>query len=123
MQSDLEQRESGEEIDFQGKYASAIGAIPLFTALFRSHEDSTLSAYLRALTFLWKDLAFSTWQEILYRISDSCQAVYQFVWFTSLFLRPRCPVDDPDRSERGRVGAGFYRAAISQRRAGAGRRH
>jgi len=38
------------------------------------------------VTFLWKDLPFSAWKEILHRISDSTQAVYQFVWFTSPFL-------------------------------------
>jgi len=80
---------SGDEIDFQGKYEAAIrsaGLIPFFSELFRRLEDSRLSAYLSAFTFLWKDLPFSAWQQILYRISDSTQAVYQFVWFASQFL-------------------------------------
>jgi hypothetical protein len=89
MKSDVDLYQSGEEIDFQGKYAAALlslGAIPFLTQLFRRFEDSTLSAYLSAVTFLWKDLPFQAWQEILYRISDSTQAIYQFVWFASPFL-------------------------------------
>jgi hypothetical protein len=89
MKSDIDLYKSGEEIDFAGKYATSllsIGAVPVLTELFRSFEDSTLFAYLSAVPFLWKDLPFSAWKQILYRISDSTQAIYQFVWFAAPFL-------------------------------------
>jgi hypothetical protein len=89
IQSDIDQWKSGEEIDFERKYEApirSIGAIPFLTKLFRGFEGSTLSGYLNALTFLWKDLPFSAWQEVLYGIADSTQAIYQFVWFAAPFL-------------------------------------
>jgi hypothetical protein len=89
LASDIERWKSGEEIDFQGKYEAAMrsfGAVPFLTDLFRRFEGSTLSGYLNAATFLWKDLPFPAWQEVLYRIADSNQAIYQFVWFAAPFL-------------------------------------
>lgn len=89
MKSDLDQWSSEEEIDFAGRYGAAIqsmGAIPFLTEAFRRFEGSTLLAYLGAATFVWKDLPFSAWKEVLHRISDSSQAVYQYVRFTSPFL-------------------------------------
>jgi len=38
------------------------------------------------LPFAWKDLPFSSWKEILYRISSNDQAAYQLVWFIPEFL-------------------------------------
>jgi hypothetical protein len=90
MKPDLDLWASGEELDFEAKYGSAIhtiGAVQFLTAVFRTAEGSTLSGYLSAVAFLWKDLPFSAWQDILYGISGSNQAVYQFVWFASPFLR------------------------------------
>ena len=89
IESDIDKWKAGEEVDFQGKYEAAIQAIspiPFLTELFRRFEGSALSGYLLALPFLWKELPFSAWQEILRRISDNTQATYQFVWFASPFL-------------------------------------
>jgi hypothetical protein len=90
VKTDLDDSRSGEEIDFQAKYEGAalsVGAIPIFPGAFRRYEDSTSSAYLNVPTFLWKDLPASAWKEIHSRISESTQAVYQFMWFASRFLR------------------------------------
>jgi hypothetical protein len=90
MKSDIDRWRSGDEIDFQARYESALqsaGVIPVLSAAFLRYEDSTLSGYLNVLTFFWKDLPYTAWIEILYRISESRQAVYQFVWFASRFLR------------------------------------
>jgi len=90
MKPEIERWGSGEDIDIQTLYQGALqsaGAIPILTAAFLHYEDSTLSVYLKVLTFLWKDLPFTAWKEILYRISGSGQAVYQFVWFSATFLR------------------------------------
>jgi len=85
----LDQWDSEDEIDIQSRFGVAIqsiGPIPFLTDLFRSFEGSTLSAFLCAVAFLWKDIPFSSWKEVLYRISDSTQAIYQFVWFASQTL-------------------------------------
>lgn len=110
---DIEKWRSGDEIDFQGKYEAAIrssGAIVFLTELFRRFEGSALLACLNAVTFLWKDLAFCSWREVLLGIDDSTQAIYQFVWFAARFLG----IDilsmiqmDPDVNETAKV---FVRA-------------
>jgi hypothetical protein len=89
MKPDIDRWIAEEEFDFQSKYDAAIqsvGPIPFLAELFRRFEDSALTTYLGATAFLWKDLPFLAWKAILYRISDSGQAVYQFVWFAASFL-------------------------------------
>jgi hypothetical protein len=79
----------GKEIDVQAKYGTAIagvGAVPFLTEVFLGFADTTLTGWLLCLTFVWKDLPFQAWKEILYRISADAPAVYQFVWFASEYL-------------------------------------
>jgi hypothetical protein len=79
----------GEEIDVQAKYGTAIdavGAVPFLTEVFLRFADATLTGWLLCLTFVWKDLPFQAWKEILYRISGDAPAVYQFVSFASEYL-------------------------------------
>lgn len=89
LQEDLGKWMSDEEIDFQARYASAIGsigAVPFLTELFRRLGDSTLLRALTSLSFVWKDLPFSAWQEILHGIAEDIDAVYQFTWFAAPYL-------------------------------------
>ena len=86
---DLVRWRAGEDIAFEARHAAAvrtIGPARLMVELFRRLEDSVLSDALYATGFAWQGLAFATWREVLREISDSRQAVYQFVWFAAQLL-------------------------------------
>lgn len=87
--SDLAHWRAGQDIDFKARHAAsvqALGQARTMVELFRRLEDSVLSDALYATGFVWQDLAFATWRDVLREISDSRQAVYQFVWFAAQFL-------------------------------------
>src|SRR5258708_33475295 len=89
LDADLEKWKTEEDIDFRSRYESAIQAIgeaEFLTELFRRFEGTTLMGALNALPFAWKDLPFSSWQQVLRHISEDTDATYQFVWFASPFL-------------------------------------
>jgi hypothetical protein len=89
MKPDIDRWIGGEEIDFQARYGAeiqSVGAAPFLVELFRRFEDSTLTTYLWATAFLWKDLHFAAWKDVLRSISGSHQATYQFVWFAAPVL-------------------------------------
>jgi hypothetical protein len=99
----------GKDVDVRGKYGEAIdtvGTVPLLTEVFRRFADTTLTGWLLCLAFVWKDLPFRAWKEILYRISDDDPAVYQFVWFASEYLAVNVVKiihEDPAVSETARI--------------------
>jgi hypothetical protein len=89
MQSDIDHygwSAAGDEIDLEAKYRATIeevGAVPFLAELFLQFGDSTLASWLMFLSFAWKDLPFTAWKEVLYRISWNDPAGYQFVWFAT----------------------------------------
>jgi hypothetical protein len=66
-----------------GDRLRALGAREVLVHLFRTYADSTLRAWLKTVRFLWKDLPYTTWLQILGEIADDRRAVYQFLWFAS----------------------------------------
>lgn len=81
--------ESCDDTQLAARYRAAIdavGPVPLLAEIFRRFEDATLKGWLLCLSFVWEDLPFAAWKEILYRISDDDSAVYQFVPFATEFL-------------------------------------
>ena len=87
--ADLARRRAGEDIDFQSRYDAplrALGPAGAMVEILRRLEGSVLSDCLHAMGFVWQDLEFTTWRDVLREISDSRQAVYQFVWFAAQFL-------------------------------------
>ena len=66
-----------------GDRARALGARDLLLHLFRAHSGSGLKFWLRTLRFLWEDLPYRTWVEILEEIADDPGSVYDFLWFAS----------------------------------------
>ena len=66
-----------------GERVRALDQEALFAYLFHTQADSSLSGWLRALGFAWKDVPFATWLAILRDVADDRPAVYQFLWFAS----------------------------------------
>lgn len=82
-----------------GERLHALGARELLVYLFRTYSDSELRVWLNSLAFLWTDVPYSTWLQILERIADDRRLVYQFLWFASESLAldiHRLPVLDPN---------------------------
>jgi hypothetical protein len=89
MKQDVAAWLRGDEIDVAAKYRLAIESIGMpvfFAAIFLRFADATLSGWLLCLIPLWKDLNFAGWKEVLYRISSSAPAIYQFVPFAVEYL-------------------------------------
>lgn len=89
MKNDVEVWVSGNEIDLESRYRTAIdavGAVPFLAELFRRFGDATLTHWLIRLTFVWKDLPFVAWKQILSHIWDDTSAIYHFVTFVTEFL-------------------------------------
>ena len=86
------------ESDF-GERLRALGAREVLVHLFRSYSDSTLRFWLKSLAFLWKDVPYGTWLEVLGEIAEDRRFVYQFLWFASESLAldiHRLPIFDPN---------------------------
>jgi hypothetical protein len=66
-----------------GDRVRALGARDLLLHLFRAHSGSGLKFWLSTLRFLWQDLPYRTWVEILEEIADDPGSVYDFLWFAS----------------------------------------
>jgi hypothetical protein len=89
LQADLGKGSPDKELDFRARYGEAIrsmGEVAFLCELFRRWGDSTLLRALTSLSFVWKDLPFSSWQQILQHISGDIDATYQFVWFAAPYL-------------------------------------
>ena len=95
-----------------GDRLRAIGARNVLLHLFRSFGDSALSVWLKQLSFLWKDVPYATWLELLEELAEDRRYLYQFLWFASASLAldiHRLPVFHPNlqaelRSETFRDG-------------------
>ncbi len=66
-----------------GDRARELGARAVLTVLFRTYQDSWLSGWLRTLRWVWKDVPYPTWLEILEDLSEDRNFLYQFLWFAS----------------------------------------
>ena len=89
IQKDMDRWIAGQDVDFDRRYAvelESLGPAVFLAALFSRYEGSTLLSHMHAFSFVWKDLAFDAWREVLRRIANSRQAIYQVVWFTTTFL-------------------------------------
>ena len=82
-----------------GERLRALGGREVLLYLFRTYSDATLGAWLNALGFLWEDVPYRVWLQILEEIADDRTAVYQFLWFASESLAldvHRLPVLHPN---------------------------
>jgi hypothetical protein len=89
MKEDVEVWLSGKEVDLDAKYRAAIdatGPILFMAEIFRRFGDTTLSGWLIRLIFVWRDLPFAAWKQVLYRVSNDTSAVYQFIPFVTEYL-------------------------------------
>lgn len=89
MLEDVRAGMRGEAIDLGGRYRAAIeqvGAVPFLVEVFGRFEDSMLSVWLMATTFVWKDLGFDAWKEVLRPLASNVDALYQFVIFAAEYL-------------------------------------
>lgn len=90
------------DIDLRARYEGAIqqvGEVPFLAELFLNLGDATLSRWLDALDFVWKDLPFSAWKEVLHLVGWKEPAVYQLVWSAADLLgvdMVRVILDDPE---------------------------
>jgi hypothetical protein len=66
-----------------GDRARALGAPALLRYLFRTYQDAWLSGWLRSLRWLWEDVPYATWLELLEDLAEERRFVYQFLWFAS----------------------------------------
>jgi hypothetical protein len=66
-----------------GDRLRALGARELLVHLFRTYSDSALRVWLESLRFLWKDVPYVSWLEILEELAEDRRFVYQFLWFAS----------------------------------------
>lgn len=111
MKYDVEVWLSGTEVDLEATYRAAIeavGAVPFVAEVFRRFGNSTLIRWMIRLIFVWSDLPFAAWKEVLYRISDDTSALYQFIPFVTEYLAVdivRIIREDPALDEAIRIFA------------------
>jgi len=89
MNSDVEAWLDGAEVDVPTKYSRAIqetGIVPFLIEVFTVKEDATLSQWTSCFAPAWKNVAFGDWREILYALSPSRTAMYQFIPFATEYL-------------------------------------
>ena len=111
MKPDVRSWLRDDDVDLSAKYREAIlelGAVPFLTELFVRPGNASLSDWIAALAFLWKDLSFQEWKEILYGVSRDAPATYHFVGFAPEYLAIdvlRIMEEDPKVDEVGRAFA------------------
>ena len=62
------------------------GPAQVIAVVFRRFADSTLAGWLANTTFIWRDLTFADWQDVLTRIAHDAPALYQFIPFATRYL-------------------------------------
>jgi hypothetical protein len=78
--------EGEDRPDWEAEFGDRIRALDpreLFSYVFRTFGDATLSFYLRILHFASKDVPYCTWLDVLTDIADDLRHLYFFLWFAS----------------------------------------
>ncbi len=90
MKLDAEDWEREEEVNLAEKYSQLtldVGAIPFITCLFQRYWDSSsVLSLMIHFFFVWKDLHYQDWKQILYNLAADRVDLYEFMRFCGRIL-------------------------------------